>query len=258
MAVCHLLELLLLQLLPKHLRSPKWFRKFIQEPIDVKHELCSNVNISFGTSALWLLVLSGIGLMLRLARVFHPQFSPQSILSAVPWAVACIIIGVRRPRSTPKGLFVLYGTTLLAEAIILVDGDLKIIQAQILAAATILLALGSVAVILAMPMRDPALSKVGISPAFSPPTAELRSPEDDLTLWQYMTVSWMSPLILLGNKRQLNDHDVWDLGYEFQHKMLHDQFRELPGSVLNRLLTANGIDLALISLLSLVELLASK
>ncbi|RDW62330.1 ABC transporter-like protein [Coleophoma cylindrospora] len=255
-AACVLLGLLL-QLLPKHLRSPKWTRNFIEEPIQDENELESSAKPSFSRSSLWLLVLSSVGLVLRLARVFHPEFSPQSILSAIPWAVACIVIAVNRPRNTPKGLLIVYGNIFVAELIILIDGDLEIVQAKILAVATVLLAFGCITVILSMPMRDPALSKDGISPVFSPPTAELRSPEDDLTLWQYMTVSWMSPLISLGNKRQLNDDDVWSLNYEFQHRMLHDRFRELPGSVLRRLMSANGIDLVLISLLSLVELLAN-
>lgn len=72
-----------------------------------------------------------------------------------------------------------------------------------------------------------------------------------------MTVSWMKPLIELGNKRQLNDEDVWSLGYEFKHRMLHDRFRELRGSVLRRLLVANGVDLMIMSVLAVLELVAS-
>ena len=85
----------------------------------------------------------------------------------------------------------------------------------------------------------------------------MRSPEDNLTLWQFMSVSWMAPLIKMGNERQLNDEDVWSLGYEFKHRGLHDEFRELKGSVLRRLLEANGLDLFIISALSIIELVAS-
>jgi len=72
-----------------------------------------------------------------------------------------------------------------------------------------------------------------------------------------MTISWMKPLISLGNARQLNDEDVWLLSYEFQHRILHDRFRELKGSVLRRLVEANGLDLIIISVLSIIELFAS-
>ena len=73
-----------------------------------------------------------------------------------------------------------------------------------------------------------------------------------------MSVSWMGPLISLGNTRQLNDQDVWFLGYEFHHSVLHDTFKELRGTVVRRLLKANAIDLIIISILGILELMASK
>lgn len=72
-----------------------------------------------------------------------------------------------------------------------------------------------------------------------------------------MTVSWMTPLITLGSARQLNDEDVWSLAFEFQHGILHDSFRELKGSVVRRLITANGLDLVIIFFLAVLESLAS-
>jgi ABC-type multidrug transport system fused ATPase/permease subunit len=122
----------------------------------------------------------------------------------------------------------------------------------------ILTALIAIFTILCMPMRNCHLPNDHISPASGLPTSQLRSPEDNLTLLQFMTVSWMSPLISVGTARQLNDGDVWNLSYEFQHKALHESFRGLRGSVLRRLLVANGIDLVLISLLGLIELLGNS
>ena len=118
-------------------------------------------------------------------------------------------------------------------------------------------ALSAIGIILCMPMRNPELSKDQISPVFKPPSSRLRSPEDDLTLLQFMTVSWMSPLISIGAQRAMHDDDVWNLSYEFQHRYLHDRFRELPGSVLKRIIQANSVDLVLISLLALIELSAN-
>jgi len=119
------------------------------------------------------------------------------------------------------------------------------------------LAFSITAIIMCTSMRDPRLPIDHISPPFQPSRAHLRSPEDNLTPWQFMTVSWLAPLISLGSERQLNDEDVWSLAYEFQHRLLHDRFRELRGTVLKRLLCANGVDLVLISFLGLTELLAS-
>ena len=113
-----------------------------------------------------------------------------------------------------------------------------------------------IVVMLRMPLRDPGLPNDEISPPFGQPRSQRRSPEDNLSLFQFMTVSWMSPLISLGSARQLNDEDVWSLAFEFQHGTLHDRFRQLKGSVARRLITANGLDLMIISSLAVLEALA--
>jgi hypothetical protein len=64
-------------------------------------------------------------------------------------------------------------------------------------------------------------------------------------------------MIKRGVTGQLEDDDVWDLGYEFKHERLHNAFRALKGSVTVRLLQANGIDLIRTTTLSLVQLAAS-
>ena len=177
---------------------------------------------------------------------------------AASWAFACLLTTIHRPTTTPKSLLVLYISILVSQFTVLID-SISILRTKDLPAVFVLLSsTGAIAIILLMPMRDPSIPSADISATFSPPTTELRTPEDNLTLWQWMTVSWMAPLISLGNKRQLNDDDVWFLGYEFQHRKLHDRFRELQGSVLRRLLEANGIDLFIISILATVEQFASR
>lgn len=102
-------------------------------------------------------------------------------------------------------------------------------------------------------MRDARKPTDEISKPFAEPTSTLRSPEDNITLWQWMSVSWMAGLISIGAKRQLHDTDVWLLPYEFQHARLHTLFRELTGTVLVRLLKANGLDLVVVTFLGLLE-----
>ncbi len=148
--------------------------------------------------------------------------------------------------------------SLLATQLSLLANARSALHAQdIPASLELLIALAAVVVILCMPLRHPSLSKDQISPPFGHPTSQLRSPEDNLTLWQFMTVSWMTPLISLGSASELNDEDVWSLAFEFQHSILHDSFRELKGSVVRRLITANGLDLVIISSLAVLESLAS-
>ena len=68
----------------------------------------------------------------------------------------------------------------------------------------------------------------------------------------------MSPLISVGSARQLDDKDVWSLSFEFQHKALHETFRLLKGTVVKRLLVANGIDLVIITVLATLETLSCR
>lgn len=103
-----------------------------------------------------------------------------------------------------------------------------------------LIAFCVIALTLRTPLRTPDLPCDGISPVGEEPTDRLRSPEDNLTIWQFMTVSWMSSLISVGSSRTLNEEDVWSLGLEFQHKLLNEQFRQMTGSVTRRILAANG------------------
>jgi hypothetical protein len=119
-------------------------------------------------------------------------------------------------------------------------------------------ALVGICTILNMPLRDPMLPSEDISPVYSTPTIKLRTPEDNLTPWQYMAVTWMAPLIREGYKRQLDDEDVWDLPWEFKHARLHHTFRDLPGSVTRRIFVANGMDLVRTCSMNLVRLAASE
>lgn len=119
-------------------------------------------------------------------------------------------------------------------------------------------AIASVLVILMMPLRDPSLPSSDISKVGEIPTPQQRSPEDNLKLWQFLSVSWLDPMITIGKSRQLNEEDVWALGFEFQHKRLHETFRQLKGSVIKRLLRANGIDVAIIICTASVETICGK
>lgn len=116
--------------------------------------------------------------------------------------------------------------------------------------------LASLVVMLNMPMRNPLLDSSGISIPFTVPTSDLRSPEDIITLWQWMSVSWMAPLIKIGYQRQLNETDVWFFSREFQHSRLHERFRALSGTVFVRILKANGLDLVIITGLGVLEVSA--
>lgn len=112
----------------------------------------------------------------------------------------------------------------------------------------------SIAVIFSMPYRFNPGGEEGISAVGSVPSDQDRSPEDSISLWQFLSVQWMHPLIALGKKRKLNDDDIWRLPFDFQHRRLFDMFREVQGSVITRLLRANSFDITFITILALIDL----
>ena len=173
-------------------------------------------------------------------------------------ATVILLVVVDKPKSAPISCLVILVSVLVAHLIIRLNDVSGLQLGDLPSVLAIFAAFGAVAVILCMPLRDTRLPADRISAPFESPTRELRSPEDRLTPWQFMTVSWMKPLIGIGYKKQLNDDDVWSLGYEFQHKGLHETFRELKGSVVRRLLAANVIDLVILTALALVDLAGSK
>jgi hypothetical protein len=160
---------------------------------------------------------------------------------------------LQRPRQASLSLLFLFASILLAELAIMLSQfrGLQFALGPIFAFAGIV-------VILDMPLRDPSLPKEDISPVYGPPTVKLRTPEDNLTPLQYMTVSWMGPLIQKGITRKMDDEDVWDLGWEFKHARLHEAFRKLEGSVTRRIFIANGMDALRTTSLNLLRLCASK
>lgn len=161
-------------------------------------------------------------------------------------AIAGVLMLVKRPRKTPIYALSIYGSIGLSQIFILLGKRFSLSLEDAPIVLSISFTFLAVLVLINMPLRDPRLPQSNISKYLSPPTDEERTPEDDLTLFQFFTSSWMSALINLGSKRQLNANDVWALGYEFQHRLLHNAFQELHGSVLRRILIANFLDVFLI------------
>lgn len=172
-------------------------------------------------------------------------------------AILSVVLAVKRPRTAPTLLLFFYASVLLVEKPVFSAAAKLTVVGYFARNAIVFAASLSIMIVLSMPIRDPFLSKAGISTVGKTPTDSLRSPEDDLCLWQFLTVSWMSPLISVGRKRRINEDDVWSLGFEFQHQRLHEKFRQLRGSVLKRLLQANGIDIFIVCTISLVQMVCS-
>ncbi|KAK8178161.1 ABC transporter [Phyllosticta citrichinensis] len=238
-------------LLPILSKGPQWCKAFASE-ID-QNPPRPTKRISFWPISL--IVLSAAGLVLAIVSASLARTRVSNFIDISPWVVSLLLLAIDRPRSTPKLLMALFFATLGCNVAQILWSDWQALDPFLIAQAGVNLL--AVVIILVMPMRNPTLESSGISQPFKELTSDLRSPEDNLTLWQFMTVSWMSPLISRGYKRQLHDADVWNLPFDFQHTRLHLLFRDLQGSVVRRLLKANGLDLITTSILGFVELVAN-
>lgn len=233
---------------------PRWTLPFSTDGPDPYLDELLLAAISKTSGYLLLLwILLGVGCIVRLAQAAIAWPAIESTWQSAPWFLAIGLLVVRKPRTTPVSVLVILTTSIVCQSVVMASHNQWTKIDLGLDITTLTLSVLAVLIILMMPLRDPSLPASSISTPFTEATASLRSPEDNLSLWQFMTVSWMTPLIRTGYKRQLEDADVWTLGYEFQHRGLHDNFRRLKGTVMQRLLTANGIDLVIITALGILE-----
>jgi len=169
-----------------------------------------------------------------------------------------LIILWTRPRSCPTVWLIFYALEIAIETSFITSGVAKD-KLYIFAHGIVVFAsCASIFVIFSMPLTPFNLSSDQVSVVGSVPSHRHRSPEDNLTLWQFLTVSWLAPMLAIGPQRSLNEEDVWMLAYQFQHTRLHEHFRRLQGSVLSRVLTANIIDLLMVSLIGILRLVGGQ
>jgi ABC-type multidrug transport system fused ATPase/permease subunit len=240
------------------MKTPRWARPFVEEPaIRREHD-----GIKSRSPLPWAAAISMVLASAALACQLVPYITPTTgtafnIVLATLWATTTVGLVLWHPRTGSPIRALAFAGLLTAHVVLLLvrkqhrrgfEGIFNSVSTTV--SALIFL------IQLNLPLRDPTLSDDDIARPGREPTVDLRSPEDNLTTWQWMSVTWMAPLIWIGSKRQLNSKDVWFLPYEFQHRHLHDAFRELKGSVLWRLLYANWLDLYILTMLGFAELAA--
>lgn len=238
-------------------RRPLWLRNFAAEDDTAVDEMDSSKQKSWGASAIALFIISLLGMAVGVIAVVF-DLGPMFLIPLLPCAISCMIVAGERPRSLAGAIFGIHAALFLTQLLLLTTLPQQMTwQTGLVWGLETAVSFASLLILLNMPMRDPCLDNSEISPAYDQPTKELRSPEDDLSLWRWMSVSWMKPLISMGCERRLDDEDVWLLPYSFQHDRLHNLFREVRGSVTRRLVKANGPDLIITVSLGVLESLAS-
>ena len=239
-------------------RKPQWARPFVVEIVELAAEDYHTTERKWTIFTYSLACLSAAGFALETVVAIREWPGFPALFSTMTWLIGGSLVLAKQTRVLPLDVLTIFAVQALAQAIVVADSSQSFRSLEgAISIVTLVFALLRVIVMLWMPLRDPDLPSKEISQPPSEPTSSLRSPEDNLTLWQFMTVSWMTPLIRVGSKRQLQDEDVWHLPYEFQHQRLHDNFRQLRGTVIQRLVRANGIDLVILTFLGLLELVAN-
>ncbi|KAJ7764128.1 hypothetical protein DFH07DRAFT_1059163 [Mycena maculata] len=82
------------------------------------------------------------------------------------------------------------------------------------------------------------------------------SPEDYTPLWQWMSFSWVYPMIKKGTHETLEDKDVWQLSPNIQSRPVFIKFMSLKvPSLPRRLWAANSLDMILDFILTIVSVI---
>ncbi|RGP71521.1 ATP-dependent bile acid permease [Fusarium sporotrichioides] len=233
--------------------TPRWLKPFAQEtaPFHAKER-----KWTFWTLCLSVISLVGLGLAISCA-IAHSRHK-SSFMGLVPWTVTTLLTVIDLPVQAPKLLLMQYSfmmaTALILRAIYYLSfrtSSIGIFQiAHLILEALAILAIGN------MPLRNPFWDSLDIGNTKVPPSNQVRSPEDNLTLFQFWTMKWVNPLSKIASQREIAVGDVWQLPYEFQHWRLYMAFRTLKGKLLPCLIEANGLDLFISTFAAIVERVA--
>jgi len=224
---------------------PQWTQTFIKEEsfLDPEHLPPKHKE----PSRTWPVTLAILAVVVTSIHVFETFESREIQLSRIflllSWALAALFIAVDCPRYCPWWLLFFYSPCIAVDSFEInsardVRGVLAVVQYV-----KLLLSLICVAVVLTMSFRPTSPVSGPIGAVGATPTNGERSPEDSLRLWQFLTTSWIGPVLKIGKTRQLQKEDIWKLGYGFQNGRIAASFREVRGSTMFwRLLRANAVD----------------
>jgi hypothetical protein len=236
---------------------PQWTRPFIKdealsklEEVQLKKRQPSRGwSITLAILAVFVISVQAF----EIIRIRETRY--HGVLLLISWAQAALFIAVSCPRYCPWWLLLFYLPSIALDLLIVqIFRNLEdcLVSTRYV---TITTTAVCVAIVLIMPFRLVSPASGTISVAGTTPTDTERSPEDGLRLWQFLTISWIEPVLRIGKSRQLEKEDVWKLGYGFQNGRIASAFRNVQGSTMfKRLLKANAIDCCILIPLTLIIL----
>ncbi|KAF8594789.1 hypothetical protein BDV93DRAFT_501773 [Ceratobasidium sp. AG-I] len=241
---------------------------------DIPTELSSllpNKNVSANRADSWRQIALTVCALLEVARwitslvynATHPDtpgnlgiFSLIVTSTAIAsWVYSALRPGIR-PSCTPYyDLFTLYLSYFLAALVTLYEastsstGDIGFTCGRLARVFDVFITFMGLVAIVNMPLSaigQPEVAEDGLLPSL----------EDHCTLWQWMTFTWISPLISLGALRPLEEKDMWQLSKVMRSRVLMHKFLQVKrSSLLRRVLAANAMDLFLDASLTVISTL---
>lgn len=175
-------------------------------------------------------------------------FALTQVAQCIAWTYAVLRPLARKSPTPPYDLVVLYLVHSVA-CLVVIHAQWTQRASITPSIASLLVTSCALALIFSMPLTD-------VDP--SPDTPEHTRPpagEDRCTLWQWMTFSWMSPLIDLAVERTIEKENVWQLSEGCRSNLLVRKFKQVSSarSLPWRVIAANGHDILLDLLLTLAS-----
>jgi ABC-type multidrug transport system fused ATPase/permease subunit len=196
--------------------------------------------------AILLFILGSTAFALTLTKILlaSPLVLQDTVLLA-SWLLLVLVLVLIRPASASLWLLTIY----LLETFLEIASTLAIKRvstlSNLLSALVALCGLLSVIILLCMPINASIMSSTDTG-TFGSLNDANENLEHSLSLYQYLTISWIWPLLVVGRQRQLKKEDIWTIRPELQAAHLNGVLSSLRQSTtLSRLLHVNAYDLTI-------------
>jgi hypothetical protein len=160
------------------------------------------------------------------------------------------ILAARRPRTCPTSLLTFYIPALfihVAFSVAPTEPSNTLRYCHGISGAASALSIFAV-------VSTPLTSSIPLDAPGTAPSNSFRSPEDNSTILQFLTVSWIGSILSLGTSGHLRESHVGQPTLELQCTRVCEKFHGTSGSIFSRLCQSNAVDLAIMSILTVFEL----
>jgi hypothetical protein len=167
-----------------------------------------------------------------------------AVIALASWVYAALRPSIRPSRTPYYDLFTIYSSHFLAACVALYElstsstGDIGLSYSRLGQVSNSLLTLVGLVIIVNMPLNITTKPEADENVRFTlvwPVFMQLKfifkgilpPLEDHCTLWQWITFTWVSPLISLGALRPLEEKDMWQLSRAMRTRVLMRKFLQV-------------------------------